>query len=428
MKNLKIIFTLVLTFFITNVFSAQEKQINSQDSTSEPRESVKKFSTVKEPYKEKVMQCYWNNGLYCESKNRNFIVKIGGRLQFDVDYFEAENSLKDVVGSFSNGVELRRARFYMKGVCYQDYFYKLEYDFASGNAQLKDGFIGLQNIKYVGQVQVGHMLEPFSLENLESNNFSTFMEYALPVATFSHFRNDGVKFNNSLLDDKITWDTGIFKNADDYGEGTTRDYSWSTRITFLPYYSDMGRKLFHFGGSCNYHFTQQSTGYSAKPEANMAPVFVNTGTINSRRETLAGGEVAFNYGCMSAQGEYICTFVNKKNNPNSLFFYGYYGYVSFFLTGENRPFNKKLALFERVLPKKNFSVSHSGMGAWEIAFRYSYVDLTDNNISGGKMDDFTFGLNWYMTPNIRVMGNYIYSHLHSAGNANIFLARMQVDF
>ena len=77
MKNLKIIFTLVLTFFITNVFSAQEKQINSQDSTSEPRESVKKFSTVKEPYKEKVMQCYWNNGLYCESKNRRTEIDAG---------------------------------------------------------------------------------------------------------------------------------------------------------------------------------------------------------------------------------------------------------------------------------------------------------------------------------------------------------------
>jgi len=57
---------------------------------------------------------------------------------------------------------------------------------------------------------------------------------------------------------------------------------------------------------------------------------------------------------------------------------------------------------DRVEPEKK--------GAWEIALRYSTMDLNDltpvDPIKGGSATNFTIGLNYYPTYNIRVMLNW----------------------
>ena len=49
-------------------------------------------------------------------------------------------------------------------------------------------------------------------------------------------------------------------------------------------------------------------------------------------------------------------------------------------------------------------------GAFEIAGRYSYLDLDSAGINGGVLHDWTLGLNWYTNRNSRVMLNYIAAH------------------
>jgi phosphate-selective porin OprO/OprP len=119
-------------------------------------------------------------------------------------------------------------------------------------------------------------------------------------------------------------------------------------------------------------------------------------------------------------------------------FSGFYVMASYFLTGENRNYDVKKGAFSRVKPLKNFSPKAKTWGAWELATRYSIVDLDANRpINGRDLEDVTMGLNWYWNPNMRVMFNYIHTELNSQthpkdellfGDANIFAVRFQFDF
>ena len=48
-----------------------------------------------------------------------------------------------------------------------------------------------------------------------------------------------------------------------------------------------------------------------------------------------------------------------------------------------------------------------GLGAFEIAARFSYIDLNDKDITGGKLADVSFAFNWYPTVPTRVSFNVI---------------------
>ncbi|MBW1744353.1 MAG: porin, partial [Deltaproteobacteria bacterium] len=136
-------------------------------------------------------------------------------------------------------------------------------------------------------------------------------------------------------------------------------------------------------------------------------------------------------GPLSFQGEcfFVATDAEARDDPN---FWGYYAYVSWFITGEHRGYNKALGVFADVAPQHQFRPLKGEWGAWELALRHSYVDLNDGNVDGGRESNFTAGLNWYHSLKTRVMFNYIHAYVQDRafppienGRANIFQARYQ---
>ena len=136
-------------------------------------------------------------------------------------------------------------------------------------------------------------------------------------------------------------------------------------------------------------------------------------------------EGVFATGPFSFQTEYLRTALEGDTNYN---FSSYYGVVSYFLTGEQKVYKSSYKGFDRVSPKNNFTGKEGGLGAWEVALRYSNSDLNSKDIYGGEQASITLGLNWYLNPATRIMFNYVNADIKNAGNVNVFQARFQIDF
>ena len=78
----------------------------------------------------------------------------------------------------------------------------------------------------------------------------------------------------------------------------------------------------------------------------------------------------------------------------------------------------------------------SGWGAWQVALRYSYLDLTDNDVQGGIEENVTLGLVWYFNANSSLQFNAIYGDIRdrapvagfSAGHFTAMGTRLRIDF
>ncbi len=381
-------------------------------------------------------RAYWKDGLHLDSADGNFKLKMGGRIFFDLTWASEDDDIKnDIVpagssalGDQEDAAEFRKVRFYTSGLLYGNVEFKLQFDFAGGDADLKDAYIGLTDFPF-GGLRAGHFKEPFGLEELTSSKYITFLERALPMETFAPSRNLGVAIFDTAYDERATWAAGVFRDTDDNGNVTDDGaYSLSGRVTCLPWYEDEGASLLHLGAAYSYRNPpSDAVRYDADPEAHPLDSFVDTNSVGSDEVSLLGLEAAWVQGPLSLQGEYVFADADLKSSSGSGNFTGWYAQASYFLTGEHRKYKPANGVFSRVRPKENFGFD-GGAGAWEVALRYSSVDLDDSGVAGGELDDITAGLNWYLNPNTRIMWDYVHADKDNVGNADILMMRLQIDF
>lgn len=369
---------------------------------------------------------FWKEGLNLTTQDGNFNLKVGGRLMNDWLWIREDTDIKADVGKQEDGVEFRRARLYFSGLIYGNVEYKLQLDFAGGDADFKDAYLGLTDFP-LGKLRMGHFKEPFSLEELTSSKYITFMERALPNV-FAPSRNTGLMLHRSEFDNKMTAAVGVFRDTDDYGEDIDDGgYNLTGRITALPMYENNGASLIHIGAAYSYRSPDESVRYRERPEAHLTDRFVDTSSFASDQLDVLGLEAAWINGPISVQGEYTIANVNRTDGSDDVDFDGYYVQASYFLTGEHRNYKTSEAAFSRVKPKENFSYA-SGLGAWELAARYSQLDLNDQDITGGELRNITGGLNWYLNPNTKIMWNYVHAEKVEVGRADLLIMRLQIDF
>jgi phosphate-selective porin OprO/OprP len=293
---------------------------------------------------------------------------------------------------------------------------------------------------------VGQFKEPFFLDEQTSDDYITFMERPLPDAFFPD-RNVGVMATGNLVDQRLLWQLATFRDTNDLGQAfgsfSSTDWDVAARVTGLPIWADDGSHLLHLGVDYVHRFRGRTASFSQRPEAHLADDFVNTGSIAADGVDVFDVELAWVRGPLAFQSEYTNALVNGDQGQGNVDFWGAYGQVSWFLTGEHKVYEPDFGRFGRIRPKANFDPAKGGWGAFEIAARASYVDLDDGSVHGGQLWDVTAGLNWYLFPNARIMLDYVHADLSGreattpapaslpidvTGTGDVVQTRFQVDF
>ena len=341
-------------------------------------------------------------------------------------------SIEDALGeNVSSGTEFRRARLYLGGTMYERLIFMAEYDFADGDSAFKDVFVGVNDVPVAGTVRVGHFKEPFSLEELGSDNFTTFVERALPNV-FVPSRQTGFGMNGAYFDQRATLGLSAFSLTDSVsGNSTGSNVQFAGRVTGLPYCAKDGAHLVHVGFSYWYVNPDDSEWrVRQRPEVHWSPRWVDTGVFAADDVNNVSIEGAGEWGPFSVQGEYTFADVNSKTtatlpNTNDPFLSGWYVQASWVVTGEHRIYKRDEGVFSGVNPEHNFL--RGGYGAFEVAARVSHLDLDNEALSGGLLNDVTLGVNWYLNPNARVMLDYVHADLDDVGAADAVVTRFQVQ-
>jgi phosphate-selective porin OprO and OprP len=392
----------------------------------------------------------------------------GGRIH--ADYASWVND--DEFGGQPDYVEFRRLRLFAAGEGYGVYDYQLDIGFApefdlgggfqeeltlmaGSGIEIKDAFVGIRDIPILGYVRIGHMRTPFSLEQLTSSNFLTFLERALPHRLYPG-RELGIAAFHHTPNETMTWGYGVFFDELPETEPNIEDDNQGVRaigrVTWAPWYdvpSD-GRYLLHTGVS--YAYTRprlrdnldvpgtffRPVRFSARPETHRGDHLIDTGDIDTDQYHVLNPEFALVRGPLSLQSELTWARVDEVDGDTADI-YGAYAYLSWFLTGEHRNYDPRQGRFERITPFENFWIVRTprgirrGWGAWELGIRWSYLEFPD--YGGQQLQDLTVGMNWYWNPHTRVMFNWIHpwarnspESLLAHAEGDVLSMRLQVDF
>jgi phosphate-selective porin OprO/OprP len=401
-----------------------------------------------------------------------------GRIYFDGVIYDDDDATTNFFNTDrDNEFGFRTFRIGGRGNIWENLAYNLEVELRGGPNSItyKDIWIEQQNLPWVGHMRAGHFKEPIGLEEVGSDLYLTFMERSPATQAFAPSRNFGVMIWDNLDPcQDLAYFAGLFRADSPDAPSNTGlwrsdddDWSFASRLAWLPYFDDPsnGRYLWHLGGSYSYRQIggltpgatyNQNVAYST---LNGLAEFSKRSWVGSQGPLGFGAEADSDewnqinaeflviWGATSVQSEYFQVLMNSGEN-----YQGGYAFVSYFLTGESRAYRKDTKTIDRTVPYEPFFLVDAckgavcGMGAWELAIGYSWVDLDDGNDivattpataanrRRGFNSDIIFGVNWYHNPWSRMQFNYSHEMVDFVddgvpdADSNIVGIRWQVDW
>jgi len=302
-------------------------------------------------------------------------------------------------------VTLRRARLkYSRGFL-NNWQLKLSADYAKdAGLELNDSYVMYKGWKTT-LLTIGVDDPPFSLESVSSATGLTFMERSLAVQSLSERKAGGItilkRTASSILNADVVFFAPKRDDLQDVGQALVLHYVHSP-ITLRK------QNNVHLGGSLSYRINANpdNTQFRSHPEIAVTDeYFVDTGTISGADKVIrASLEASRVSGRLSWQSELLSTSVDRKGAPG-VRFWGAYAFVSWFLTNDKRDYLEGYGKFGALTPSS--PLFRGGRGAFELAFRASWVDLNDEDVIGGEETNLSLGFNWYLNYNLRLMANLI---------------------
>jgi phosphate-selective porin OprO/OprP len=352
----------------------------------------------------------------------------------------------------------RRVRVGVSGDIGENMEYRMDIEFATAiDPAFKDVYLGFNNLPFLQTVLIGNQKRPYGLDHINSTRYNVFMERPFIVEALNQdSRRLGIQSWGMSDDLRYNWRYGVFTLQDtQLLPGHVSDHyglEVAGRLAHTLYdeYCD-GENYWHFaiagaaahpdatGGPLSFNEAR----FQTRPEARTNLRWLNTGRIDGAQwYEILGLETVYNEGPLQLCGEVQGCWVQRDDFDN-VGFWGAYGYVGYFLTGEHIPWDRETGQLDRMKPRKNFffvddgcRFRQEGWGAWQVAARYSYADFSNEDILGGVGHSMTLGLNWHWNPNARVQFNYLRGWIddhapvagRTAGDYHIIGMRGMVDF
>jgi len=343
---------------------------------------------------------------------------------------------------------MRDARIGVAGKGFEIFDYKAELAYERANhVAITDVFLGAKNIPGLDYVRIGHYKVETGMSQITSGRNSTAMERPTAVSMFGPSRRWGAGQTYYFADDKVRWFNGVFaarQMASDnkfYTDGDTDTASgviYNSRFTMVPYYDKGGERFFHVGG--HYMYMENPTenaatmttpnaarigGFSRAGAAWFTPTAEGSALKGNPTYNQGGLEMAWGHGRLGINSE---LFAGSFGDGRDL--YGGYVEARYFLTGDTRLYDKKNGALGNVKLKKNYLCAEEciqtwchgptkgfGVQSWGALEAFAQWGFTDSdrvaaaggaNI-GGRTTDTVLGLNWYWSPSIRMMFEYVHS-------------------
>jgi phosphate-selective porin OprO/OprP len=383
------------------------------------------------------------NGIGLKSKDGNNTAQFTGRIHNDYRQFEPTLGAGQTTDTYQNVIEVRRARFGVRGQFAKDFKYQLLANFGSS-----DGFSSSSTtademwVNYAGkpemQFQFGLFKMPFSLEQLTSSNNMDFMERSLIGQNDSELipaKEVGVMLH------------GVPKPGLTYALALSRGKSNKDAVNdSFDYIGRVTTNIAELSGSKSY-VAHLGAAYSlgdikggVTPSSGRTESRTNNGwftgpaLVGNTSRTRQGLEAAIAYEGFKVQGEQF-EFSYDPSTGNDQVIKGYYVQAVYNLTGESH--NYKDGSFGWIKP--NNSIDKGGQGAWQVGVRMSEFDASPIAVAAGKTNratSMTYGITWFCNDNLRFMLNYVdtkFDHLVGAAGGRVsgdkaIMLRSQISF
>ncbi len=395
-----------------------------------------------------------------QSADGRFTANLHGVMQFDAaDYdqrtpgpiasdFRRGAAATDTARArdLSSGTNFRRARIGIDGKAFGDFEYSVLFEF--GGAGYEDaGHIQELWFQYSGlkpfHFKVGAFPPSIGLEDQASTNGAPFLErpaiadIARGVAG-GDFREAAMLWASGerwYAAGSVTGRTVGVVNSQ--ATGVTQPYDSALgfigRAAFIPYKDDDA--LVHLGVHGSYVARTADTGgpdtvagavrygvtLQERPELRVDGTrLISTGAIDADHADTRGVEAAGQYKNLFVQAEYERIGLERRNPAAGVTdprFDGWYVEGSWVLTGEKRRYNPNSFAFDAPTIDHPFSPLNGSWGAFELAARYSTVDLDYKSgafgtapgasaVRGGEQTIVSGGVNWYLNSIVRFMLDY----------------------
>lgn len=406
---------------------AQDTTVVRHDSTLVNKMEAGDEQDVVEPRRQLIR--------FNEYQGKYFSIRVGGGFLEDIAHYVQDANSKQQFDLGYN-TKLRDWRFTFKGRLGKGigkhpvtYSVGLMYDAPSKTWLFRETGLMIEVPELWGNFFIGRTKEGFSLNKVMVGYAGWTMERSTMSDATVPILGDGIKWLGHLKGPNILWNIGYFNDKFNKEQAFSSYHQQGVaRIMWLPILSEETKTVFHTGVNLRYGQPDEDTiQLRSRPEAWIAPFFVDTKKMHATSTFMYGGEVYYRKGPWLFGTEYWFEQVHSPENGNPLF-HGGDIVATWMITGETREYNTVGGFFRGILPDK--PLFGGGFGAFEAVLRLSYINLDDKEITGGKFWRITPMLNWHATDNVRFEFAYGFGQLdrfNMIGNTHFFQGRVQLQ-